>query len=45
MSHAKSKRILLAPAPRLIADIFDSADLDELHALGKVVIVEPGPVT
>ena len=46
MSHsAKSKRILLAPAPRLIADIFDSPDLEELHALGELVIVEPGPVT
>jgi len=42
---AKSKRILLAPAPRLIADIFDSADLEELRALGELVIVEPGPVT
>jgi len=42
---AKSKRILLAPAPRLIADIFDSTDLEELHALGELVIVEPGPVT
>src|SRR5215470_8961694 len=46
MSHsAKSKCILLAPAPRLVADIFDSADLEELHALGEVVVVEPGPVT
>jgi len=46
MSHtAKSKRILLAPNPRLIADIFDSADLDELRALGELSIVEPGPVT
>src|SRR5215472_149339 len=45
MSHTKSKRILLAPAPRLIADIFDSADLEELRALGELVIVEPGPVT
>jgi phosphoglycerate dehydrogenase-like enzyme len=46
MSHsAKSKRILLAPAPRLIADIFDSSDLEELRAVGELVIVEPGPVT
>ena len=46
MSHrAKSKRILLAPAPRLIADIFDSGDLEELRALGELTVVEPGPVT
>ena len=46
MSHsAKSKRILLAPAPRVIADIFDSSDLEELRALGELVIVEPGSVT
>lgn len=46
MSHpTKSKRILLAPAPRLIADIFDSTDLEELRALGELTVVEPGPVT
>src|SRR5215469_12885576 len=46
MSHsAKSKHILLAPAPRLVADIFDSADVDELRALAELVMVEPRPVT
>src|SRR5215471_11755010 len=46
MPHSvESKRILLAPAPRLIADILDSTDLDELRALGELSIVEPGPVT
>jgi phosphoglycerate dehydrogenase-like enzyme len=46
MSHtSKSKRILLAPGPRVIADIFDSADLKELRALGELSVVEPGPVT
>jgi phosphoglycerate dehydrogenase-like enzyme len=46
MSHnAKSKRILLAPAPRLITDIFDSSDLEGLRALGELDVVEPGPVT
>ena len=46
LSHAaKSKRILLAPAPRLIADIFDSADLGELRALGELTVIEPASVT
>ena len=36
---------MLAPAPRLIADIFDPADLDELRAIGELVVVEPGPLT
>lgn len=42
---SKSKRIILAPAPRLIADIFDSVDLKALRALGELVVVEPGPLT
>ena len=46
MSHAtRLKRILLAPAPRLVADIFDSADLGELRALGELTVIEPASVT
>jgi phosphoglycerate dehydrogenase-like enzyme len=46
MSHSsKSKRILLAPAPRVVADIFDSDDLEGLRALGELSVVEPGPLT
>lgn len=45
MSQTNSKRILLAPAPRVIADIFDATDLEELRALGELVAVEPSPVT
>jgi phosphoglycerate dehydrogenase-like enzyme len=45
MSHVTSKRIFLAPAPRLVADIFDEGDLIRLRALGDVVIHESGPVT
>ena len=35
-----SVRIFLAPAPRLVADIFDSSDLARLRALGELVIHE-----
>lgn len=45
MSHTNSNRILLAPAPRMTADIFDVGDLEELRALGELVVVEPGPIT
>jgi phosphoglycerate dehydrogenase-like enzyme len=39
-----SKRIFLAPAPRLVSDIFSEADLLRLRAVGDVVIHEDGPV-
>lgn len=39
------KRIFLAPAPRLVADIFDSGDLERLRASGELTIHESGPVT
>jgi phosphoglycerate dehydrogenase-like enzyme len=39
------KHIFLAPAPRLVSDIFGDSDLARLHALGEVVIHEDGPVT
>src|SRR5512143_3537894 len=35
-----SVRIFLAPAPRFVADIFDSSDLARLRALGDLVIHE-----
>jgi phosphoglycerate dehydrogenase-like enzyme len=38
------KRILLAPAPRRVADIFDAADLARLRALGELVIHDDAPV-
>ena len=45
MSHTRKRKcIFLAPAPRRIADIFDSADLEELRSLGELIVVEPGPV-
>jgi phosphoglycerate dehydrogenase-like enzyme len=45
MPHSTSKRIFLAPAPRIVADIFDENDLLRLSAVGDVVIHESGPVT
>src|SRR6266568_3843488 len=45
MPHSTSKCIFLAPAPRLVSDIFDENDLGRLHAIGYVVIHEDGPVT
>ena len=40
----KLKDILLAPARRLVADIFDEEDLGRLWALGELIIHEGGPV-
>jgi phosphoglycerate dehydrogenase-like enzyme len=40
-----SPRILLVPAPRRVADIFDAADLARLRALGELVIVDDVPFT
>jgi phosphoglycerate dehydrogenase-like enzyme len=45
MPHSTSKSIFLAPAPRIVSDIFDENDLLRLRALGHVVIHEAGPVT
>jgi phosphoglycerate dehydrogenase-like enzyme len=45
MPQSKSKCIFLAPAPRMVADIFDEDDLLRLRTLGDVVIHEDGPVT
>jgi phosphoglycerate dehydrogenase-like enzyme len=45
MPFTTSKRIFLAPAPRLVSEIFDETSLLRLHALGDVVIHEDGPVT
>lgn len=38
-------RIFLAPAPRAVADIFDSDDLARLRSLGDLIVHEAGPVT
>lgn len=46
MAHAtRPTHILLAPAPRLVADIFDSAALEGLRGLGELIVIEPGPLT
>src|SRR5256885_2076753 len=45
MPHNTPKRIFLAPAPRIVSDIFDQNDLLRLRALGDVVIHEGGPIT
>lgn len=42
---SKSKRIFLAPAPRVVSDIFDESDLMRLRAMGDLVVHEDGPVT
>ena len=44
MPH-RSKCIFLAPAPRIVSDIFHENDLLRLRAIGDVVIHEDGPVT
>jgi phosphoglycerate dehydrogenase-like enzyme len=44
-ADGKLKGILLAPAPRLVADIFDEDDLRRLRALGELIIHEAGPVS
>ena len=41
----ESKRIFLAPAPRIISEIFDQSDIDRLHAIGDLVVHEDGPIT
>jgi hypothetical protein len=44
-ADGKLKGILLAPAPRLVADIFDEDDLRRLRALGELTIHEAGPAS
>lgn len=45
MPHSTSRSIFLAPAPRIVSDIFDDNDLNRLRAIGEVVVHEDGPVT
>src|SRR5437868_5431376 len=45
LQRATAGRILLAPAPRAVADIFDSDDLAALRMLGDLIVHEAGPVT
>ena len=42
---ATRQRIFIAPAPRAVADIFDSDDLAQLRALGDLIVHEAGPGT
>jgi len=42
-SHTASKTILLAPAPRKVAEIFSDHDLARLRALGELTIYESAP--
>ena len=44
-ANVSSGRILLAPAPRAVADIFDSDDLAQLRTLGDLVVHEAGPIS
>jgi phosphoglycerate dehydrogenase-like enzyme len=44
VDNRRSRRIFLAPAPRVVADIFDQADLARLRALAEVTVHEAGPV-
>jgi phosphoglycerate dehydrogenase-like enzyme len=44
LQRATPGRIFLAPAPRAVADIFDSDDLAQLRALGDLIVHEAGPV-
>ena len=45
IQRATPGRILLAPEPRAVADIFDSDDLAQLRDLGDLVVHEAAPVT
>lgn len=40
-----SKRIFLAPAPRVMSDIFDENSLARLRGAGELIVQEDGPVT
>jgi phosphoglycerate dehydrogenase-like enzyme len=45
MQRSTSKRIFLAPAPRIVSDILDENDLARLRAIGDLVVHEDGIVT
>src|SRR3954463_9053599 len=45
LQNATPRRILLAPAPRAVADIFDSDDLTQLRASGDLIVHEAGPLS
>jgi phosphoglycerate dehydrogenase-like enzyme len=45
LQNATPRRILLAPAPRAVADIFDSDDLTQLRASGDLIVHETGPLS
>jgi len=45
LQGAPLMRIFLAPAPRAVADIFDSDDLVQLRNLGELTVHEAGPVS
>jgi len=45
MLHSTSKCIFLAPAPRMVSDIFDQNDLRRLRAIGDLAVHETGSVT
>jgi phosphoglycerate dehydrogenase-like enzyme len=45
MLHSRSKCIFLAPAPRMVSDIFDQNDLRRLRAIGDLAVHETGSVT
>jgi phosphoglycerate dehydrogenase-like enzyme len=45
MSSKQSKRILLAPAPRTVSEIFDEGDLARLRAVAELVVHDDGPIT
>jgi len=42
-THIASKKILLAPAPRKVAEIFSNDDLARLKAIGELTIHESAP--
>src|SRR6478752_3164777 len=44
LQRATPGRIFLAPAPRAVADIFDSDDLAQLRNLGDLIVHEAGPL-
>lgn len=45
LQRVPSGRIFLAPAPRAVADIFDSDDLAQLRKLGELTVHEAGVVS
>jgi len=45
MSSKPSKSIFLAPAPRIVSEIFEENDLTRLRAIAELVVHEDGDVT